>query len=180
MPDFGNILSRIGAIRDALSDAHSGAGANLLKEQIARIHERGEASDGSQIGTYSEAAYFTSIDSFVNKSGIPDDEISKNGKWVQLPEGYKSFRDFSGRQTRFVDLDYTSLMRQSYQVDILPDGFQLFYLGTTNEQSKGVTPIQKLRYAENNFGKDIIAPSLDEVQVVVDTYTRAISKALTR
>lgn len=178
MADFQNILKRIEAIRDAVSDAHLLAGSNLIAAQIARIHARGEATDGSQIGTYSDAAYFTSIDRFVSKGRIPKDKISKNEKWVQLPEGYKSFREYSGRQTAFVDLDYTSLMRQSYRFAPTPSGFQCFYEGRTNKESLGVTPIQKLRYAEKNFGKDIIAPSIAERRLIVDTYTKAISRAI--
>ena len=180
MPDISDILKRIEAIGDALSNAHGIAGANLHQAQIVRVPARGKATDGSQIGNgYSDKAYFTSIDRFVSRGGIPKENISKNKKWVQLPEGYKSFREYSGRQTRYVDLDYTSLMRQSYRMLPVSDGFELFYDGATNAQSKGVTPIQKMRYAETNFGKEIISMSREERQDVVDDYSNAIRRAIT-
>lgn len=179
MADLTNILNRIEAIEASLSNAHAIAGSNLLVDQIVRIHQRGEASDGTKLGNgYSEKAYFTSLDRFISKGGIPKENISKNNKWVQLPEGYKSFREYSGRQTAYVDLDYTSLMRQSYRMRPTESGFELFYDGATNPQSKGVTPIQKMRYAEANFGKKIVSMSEDEKLNVLNDYRKAIQNAL--
>lgn len=178
MSDFSRAFALVGRIKEAIGNAHIVAGANLVASQVQRIHERGEATDGSQIGTYSEAAYFTSINRFVSEGGIPKDKISKNGRWVKLPEGYTSFRQYSGRQTNYVDLDYTSLLRQSYRFAPTVSGFQTGYDGKTNRESAGVTPIEKMRYAEKNFGKKIISPSDQEVRGIVMDYEEAIAKAI--
>jgi len=142
------------------------AASTLVAKQLERIHEDGIATDGSKIGDYSDKPYFTSSDKFVSTGGIPKDKISKNKKWVQLPEGYKSFRKYSGRQTDFKDLDYSSSLRQAYLYQLTEKGFVTFYAG--GESGDEATPINKMRWNESIAKKEIISPSDEEVDLVVN------------
>lgn len=140
------------------------AGANLLAAQSARIHERGQASDGSKLSPYSTTPYYTSLESVINKARVPKKLVSKNKKWVQLPQGYKSLRKFAGRQTGFKDLDYSGLLRQAYTFEVEDKTYtvRFGYAGGKTGRD-GITPYQKMKFNEEREGKDIVAPSEEEL-----------------
>jgi len=170
--DFAEILDYADSLPDRLQKGLAIAGNNILAQQLVRIHEDGLASNGSKIGDYSTKPYFTSADRFVNKSGIPADQRGK--KWVQLPEGYKSFRQYSGRQTQYIDLDYSGVMRQSYRVEIENLAFKLGYFGGSGS-TDGVTANEKMAYAEKRHGGPIVAPTkAEETGIIEDILTELI------
>lgn len=170
MADFSNISRLINRVRTAAQKGAVTGGLDLVDETLVRVHARGEATDGSKLSSYSEKPYFTSLSSFTNRGGIPSNLISNNNRWVQLPEGYKSFRAFSGRQTRQKDLRYTGLLEKAYKLIPKPDGngFQTGYIGAGQDPdpSTGVTPAEKMAFAEKREGKDIIKPNREELQLV--------------
>lgn len=165
MIDFSEILNYADSLPERLQKGLAIAGNNLLSQQLARIHEDGLDSSGNKIGDYSTKPYFTSADRFVNKSGIPADQRGK--KWVQLPEGYKSFRQYSGRQTAYIDLDYSGVMRQSYRVEVENLAFKLGYFGGSGS-TDGVTASEKMAYAEKRNGSAIAAPTKEEEAGIIE------------
>jgi len=179
---FQSIIKLLDNISEA---SHRGAligAADLIDETLVRVHSRGEATDGSKLSSYSEKPYFTSIDRFANRGGIPADLVSKNKKWVQLPEGYKSFRAFSGRQTKQKDLRYTGLLEKAYKIIPNPEGngFKTGYIGSGQEPDpvSGVTPGQKMGFLEAQEKKSIINPNDEELQLVIDAVLVEIDKVL--
>lgn len=182
MANFSSITNLVDNIIEATQRGALIGAADLIDETLVRVHARGEATDGSKLSSYSEKPYFTSIDRFANRGGIPSDLISKNKKWVQLPDGYKSFRAFSGRQTRQKDLRYTGLLEKAYKLIPRADGngFQTGYIGSGQESDpiSGVTPGQKMGFMEAREGKSIINPNDQELELVEQAILFEIDRVL--
>jgi len=127
-----------GDISRAILAATQAAGENLRLDMIVRVHEKGKATDGTRIGSYSK--------------------------------GYAKTREKKGRQSRFVDLDFTGVLRQSLINLPNKEGFILRYLGGGSTSEGGVSAAQKMRFAETNKrwgnpgkGRPIIDPNEDEI-----------------
>lgn len=181
MADFSEVFKLIDDLQIAAQRGAIAGGLDLIDATLIRVHERGEATDGSKLSGYSDKPYFTSLAAFVNKSGIPSDLVSENKKWVQLPEGYKSFRKFSGRQIKYKSLRYTGLMEKSY--NLLPKagnaGFQTGFIGDSQRvDENGVTAGQKMGFAESREGKAIINPNDAELDLVMRAILLEIDKVI--
>lgn len=161
---FENAIKELDGLFTAMAEAAFLAGNSIVAKQVKRVHTFGKAADGSLIGPgYSTKPYFTSLERFVARGSIPEENISANNKWVQLPEGYKSFREYSSRQTNFVDLRYTSHLEKSYVIRKTENGFVAGYIGSADES--GITAGAKMAIAEEyTYKKSIIGPSADEIQ----------------
>ena len=163
---FDELIEFVEQIRPAMVRATIIAGQGLLGDVLNRIHVDGKATDGGEIGEegYSTTPFYTAMDSFINRGGIPKENISKNRLWVQLPEGYKSFREYSGRQVSFVDLKYTGGLQNSMLLIQTDTGMIIGYpqqmVGTSEG---GIGPDELSEILEDQYGKDIFTPSEDEV-----------------
>ena len=130
----------------------------------ARIQQRGQKTDGTQIGTYSTKAF----KSFSDKNGRRAFDFEGNATKKQKNKrvrnqddfkhfdyGYKEFRESLGRQTRFVDLTLTGDMLDRGFIAI-PTGVNSFGLGFVNKLE-----YDKMQYNEKKYGT-IIQPTTQE------------------
>lgn len=146
------------------------AGESLVGDMANRIHIDGLDSNGNKIAdSYSSKPFWATLDSFVNKSRVPKRLISKSRKSVQLPEGYKSFRAFSGRRTDTVDLRYTGHLQSSYRfIAETDDTYKVGFIGA-QESPDGLTAAQKAAYLEGLYKKPIFTPTNEEIDNFFET-----------
>ena len=72
-------------------------------------------------------------------------------------------------------------MEKAYKVIPKPEGgFQTGYIGDGQnpDPTSGVTPGQKMAFAEAREGKNIINPNDDEVQLIIDAILFEIDRVL--
>ena len=166
---FDELIQFVDDFNEKLLSATIIAGQGLLGDLLNRVHREGRATDGSPIGSggYSRTPFYAAMDDFINRGSIPKDKVSKNGKWVQLPEGYKSFREYSGRQTDFVDLKYTGTLQNSMLLVQTENGFAIGYPQQNQPGDEGTRegtdPATLSLELEERYGKDIFAASQSEI-----------------
>lgn len=179
-------FDRIARLLEKYQERSAGASvvvaASLLADIKTRVFEKSTDTSGAEIqntkradpGTgYSTRPYFTNEDQLVSKQRAP--KPSKGG-WIELPEGYKSFREFSGRQTDRIDLDYTSILRQGLIFEPTTAGFEIGFIGGSPSRSGGATVIEKANFAEHRNGAPIFEPSEKEISEAVNTFFEFISQ----
>lgn len=160
---FTNALKFIDTLADSMIESAQLAGNTLIDDMRERVHKRGEATDGTLISPgYSKASYFTAYENFIVTP--PDDLVSKNKKWVQLPGGYEQFRELNNLNTDVVDLEATRHLSESLIGQADPQGFIGGYIGGTGDFGD-ITAAAKMEILETDtYRKSIIAPSEDEKQ----------------
>lgn len=166
---FDELIQFVDDFNEKLLAATIIAGQGLLGDLLNRVHREGLATDGSPISSsgYSDNPFYAAIEEFINRGSIPKDKISQNGKWVQLPDGYKSFREYSGRQTNFVDLKYTGTLQNSMLLVQTENGFAIGYPQQNQPGDEGTRegtdPATLSQELEERYGKDIFAASRSEI-----------------
>lgn len=171
MIDVSEIQEFLASLPLKVEQASEVAGFNLVASSVNRVHAQSKDSSGNPItsvqGTgYSTKPFFALTKDFVSRSGIPSTLISKSGKSVQLPEGYKSFRNFSGRQTQSIDLEYSGKTRLEYRHRVKDSGFIAGYI---SEESGN-----RMSYAEKRHGSSIIGPTPEEIDGIALDYAEII------
>lgn len=165
-----NIINRLQALAtiigsDETQQRISTAAAFVVLAQMKRrIFVDGLATDGSQIGQYSTNPYYQNPTKLIGVAGSNVKPAGKNGlatfkngkakKTKYLNQGYKELRDLTGRQSNFVDLNFSGSTQGSLQV-----GFRgnTAIIGFINQESADIIEKNEIR-----FGKQIIAPTDDE------------------
>ncbi|MDX1472236.1 MAG: hypothetical protein R3213_12125, partial [Flavobacteriaceae bacterium] len=118
-----NIILRLRKLHQIISSTETtkrvstAAAFRVLAEMKRRIFVNGLASDETQIGTYSTSPFYINPNSLigVSKSGVSPQgknglSVFKNGKAKKtryLGNGYKELRELTGRQSNFVDLNFS-------------------------------------------------------------------------
>lgn len=141
------------------------AANRLLAARKNAIVREGKASDGTNIGRYSQKPGYYGKGVFVKKGAFR--ARGKNGgtkfrngkphKTMFLPEGYYQFRGIQGRENAFVNLELSGSMLLDYQqqakgTDILQ--------GFTNEKES----LKRLGH-EDHYNKPIFRSSKNELEV---------------
>jgi hypothetical protein len=145
-------------------------GEGLAGDMANRVHLDGIASDGGDIGpnpstgeVYSSKPFFALTRNFA-KRGYPANLVSGTGFSVQLPHGYRDFREFSGRQVDRVDLKYSGHLQTSYRfVRDKSGAYRIGFLGEQTPGDQGTTAAQKAAYLEGLYQKDIFSPTEEEI-----------------
>ena len=150
-----------------------------------RIFTAGKAANDSTIGRYSTNSTYVSIEAFEKTSAFnsrvePRKRAVNKGKspggagsprtTIDLPGGYAELRQIQGRESTFVNLDYTGSLRLSFQIGTR--GEAVVY-GTPN-----VTETNKKRWLEQHFAKDIFSLSDEEVAAGSEVCALLVSKYL--
>jgi len=125
----------------------------LIKD---RVQQKGEKSDGSQIGTYSDKGNAGKIArSF---GSIANQRQQRAGGFSG---SYKEFRQRLGRQTAYVDLTLTGDMLRNFT--IIPISQNSLGIGFTSDKEA-----VKARKNEQHFGGPIFDLSADEEKFIND------------
>lgn len=98
-----------------------------------RIQQKGENSEGGQIGEYSEKG-----GSFSGFSKIASKKQQKKQSGSKFSGGYKQFRQKLGRQTEFVDLTLTGDLFRGFVVELDGRGYVIGFIATEAGKAKGI------------------------------------------
>ena len=170
---FEQVIAYPEQVRQRTQEAFAIAKTSALALIKERIFDKGLDANLSEIknvkrdnpGTgYSDKAYFALLKDFVNKGSVPNRFVSKTGKSVQLPKGYESFRQFSGRQTNFVDLNYSGVLFNSVLCEQTQEGFKVGIIGGRGGDS--VSAVEKAEFADSRNGSKVFAAAQREVDQI--------------
>lgn len=139
------------------------AATKLVSSINRRIIRQGLKTDGTKIGKYSETPFYAGPKAFIVKSknkktGKTGKSKFKNGKshkTMYLETGYKQLREVQGRESSFVNLEYTGSMMNDYKVG--RDGNDIVVGFTNIEESK------KRKANDERFDGPIFAASRDDM-----------------
>lgn len=154
---------------------------NLKADTVKRIFLRGEAIDGSAIGSYSKEPIYVSVkkNSQVRSSSLKPrgknstDAKFKNGKERKsqyFPDGYSGYRAQVGRESEKVNLNLTGQTQQELGSPTVRNGLPSieFVNDKTVEIAAG---------NEEHFGKTIFAVLEQEIDTFVENVLDAQEQA---
>lgn len=143
------------------------AAFTVLAQYKRRIFVDGLATDGSQIGQYSTNPYYQNPNNLqgvalsgvspLGKNGLDTFKNGRKKKTRYLAGGYKELRELTGRQSDFVDLNFSGSTEGSIQVG---QRGEEVVIGFANEQSAEI-----MAGNEERFGKEIVATSEEEREI---------------
>lgn len=180
--EITDLIQNIDAVILASDTANAAAANTARRCMFQRVFEEGRKADGSKIGNYSTKPTLVGDSSFLTKTGAQKvlgskakraklDWVTLSGgrKLAVLEGGYKEIRDTEGRQTAFIDLLYSGNLSNDLSAVPIEDGFEMGFF--TVESAKKVVG------NESRFG-DIFSLSEDEIDKVINTYTREVFRAI--
>ena len=158
------------------------SGMNTIKaDTIVRIFQRGEATDGSAIGSYSKEPIYVSVkkNSQVRSSSLkpsgkyskePKFKNGKEGKSQYFSDGYSGYRAQVGRESEKVNLNLTGQTQQELGSPTVRNGLPSieFVNDKTVEIAAG---------NEEHFGKTIFAVPEQEIDTFVENVFAAQEQA---
>lgn len=146
---INDLLNSNNAFINGLGQIYALQSQSALADAQRRIFHEGKDSDENPIGQYSTEPIYVGETSFLTKAGANRvlgskakrkrlyDAARGAGRLpafrpkgadravIYFTDGYKGIRDADGRQTRFVDLNYSGRLRISFQAEVTQDGFIL-------------------------------------------------------
>ena len=165
-----NLKERLRLLKSALSNPQiqkrvsiSAAFASI-GEYKRRIFVNGLSSDLSQIGTYSETPFYQNPNNLLGvsvsgitplgKNGLDSFRSGKKKKTRYLGGGYKELRELTGRQSDFIDLNFSGSTQGAIQVG---EQGEEAVIGFVDEKSFLI-----MQGHEERYGKEIISFSEEE------------------
>lgn len=155
----------------------------VLASFLERIFEKGKATDGSPIGKYSKKeiwikvpidgvsnANFEKIGKPKKKKGDTEKKAYPTKETMYFPNGYKEFKEKSGRKSNKVNLYLTGDLFLSVKLGQTADKT---VIGIVSEEEK-----EKAEGNEKRFGKEIFSLSNDEKQLYFRTVNKEIEKLI--
>jgi hypothetical protein len=165
-----NIIERLRALsfivgsEDTQKRVSLAASIAVLATMKRRIFTDGLATDGSKIGTYSTNPYYQNPNNLIGvavsgvkpmgKNGLSQFKSGKQKKTKYLAQGYKELRDLTGRQSNFVDLNFSGSTSGALQFGLRGN---VAVVGFVNQEAAEI-----IQESETRFGLTIIEPSTNE------------------
>ncbi|HWB62330.1 MAG TPA: hypothetical protein VG603_02385 [Chitinophagales bacterium] len=174
---IGQAKQRIAELDEAklIMPIASAIHAKMLK----RIFTDGKKASGS-IGVYSTNPTYESKKAFKNKS--PFKAVGKTGKTkfkdgqphksMYLPFGYKQLKDIQGYESKFVNLVYTSDLRNDFASGIMTDG-PAVVVGIKRKLNQ-----DKIQWLKEKYGSDLFALTPGEKDLFKHEAVKAANKYL--
>jgi len=172
---FENLLNRLKLLQVVVGNPETqkrvsnAAAFTVLAQYKRRIFTDGLATDGSAIGQYSSKPFYQNPTKLtgvavggvspLGKNGLDTFKNGRKKKTRYLAGGYKELRDLTGRQSDFVDLNFSGSTEGSIQVGTKGDDV---VIGFINEKAAEI-----MQGNEERFGKEIIAVSQEEREIGV-------------
>lgn len=170
---FENLLNRLKLLQLVVGNPETqkrvstAAAFTVLAQYKRRIFVDGLASDGSKIGQYSTKQFYQNPNKLtgvsiggvspLGKNGLDTFKNGKKKKTRYLSNGYKELRELTGRQSDFVDLNFSGSTEGSIQVGASGDAV---VIGFINDKA-----VEIMQGNEERFGKEIIAVSDEEREI---------------
>lgn len=165
-----NLLARLRALafvvgmEETAFRVSTAASIRVLAAMKRRIFTDGIATDGSQIGQYSTNSFYQNPNKLLGVSiaglkpeGKNGNAVFKNGKphkTKYLALGYQQLREAAGRQSDYVDLNFSGSMSGALQFGARGN---VSVIGFINEEAA-----QIMADNEERFGKEIVTPTEEE------------------
>lgn len=151
------------------------AANELLATVKNRIINEGENSSGTKIGQYSTKPAYFSPQAYVKQGsfsavGKTGEKVFKNGKPHKseyIPSGYSGLRAKQGRETAFMNMEYSGSTLLSYQMQVKT---QEILLGMTNKEASDI------RHGQEKKRGRIFSAQQSEI----DTYNKNVSEETER
>lgn len=151
---------------------------SVQSQQSERIFVNGQASDGSQIGTYEDTKPVYVSDSAGPRAGKhtgkAGNKKKKNGKDYKTTyyQSYEAFRQAQGRESGFVNLRLFGHLQTDFNnAPVQVDNF-------TFDIKVSDTSFKKARGNEARFGKKIFLPTQDENKTFLRVLNFELNKIL--
>jgi hypothetical protein len=158
------VLGTVVAMDETAKRVSLAAAIRVLGAMKRRIFTDGIATDGSQIGQYSTTSFYQNPTKLIGvaaggvtpagKNGQSNFKNGKAKKTKYLNSGYKELRELTGRQSDFVDLNFSGSTQGTLQFGIRGE---VAVVGFINEEAAEI-----IAYNEERFGKDIITITSEE------------------
>lgn len=153
--NMGNLLNIVTS--DAIDNIMANPVLEALKEIKNRVTDRGENTNGGQIGQYDTKEMYAPQKAFAKPSAFRG--VGKHGgtprKTMYLGRGYKELRDIQALRTDFINLQYRGDLINDYRMQKVARDF---VIGFTNEKNKLIREGQ-----EDKADSLIFTPSTDEI-----------------
>lgn len=147
------------------------AGMRMLATIKNRIAQKGEATDGAEIGQYSTTPGYYSKEQFVKKGAFKPKGKAGSGrnpsprKTMYLEQGYRELRSIQGRRVDKININYTGDLLASYQYQKTA---QALLLGLNN-----ASQVPKREGLEKRFGAIFYAQREE-----LDVYNKEVTAAI--
>lgn len=159
LQDFTQNMSNLYNIvtSEAINNIMANPVLEALKEIKNRITEKGQNTNGGQIGQYDTKHMYAAQKAFAKPSAFRG--VGKHGgtprKTMYLGRGYKELRDIQALRTDFINLQYRGDLINDYRMQKVARDFVIGF--TSIKES------DKRLGQEIKMGGDIFAPSTEEI-----------------
>ena len=133
-----------------------------------RIFKDGLDSSNNKIGSYSSKEATFSPSRFFKK---------KPAKAMKFDNGYKGLREYLGRQTNFVDLNFSGSLKDAVKSFRKGDNFYISIMDNSNDTTSEVL---KAEGNEDRFNKTIFESTEKERKAAQEIVSNQISEILKR
>jgi hypothetical protein len=192
-----NIIERLEILRQVIAAPETAerlsqvAAFAVIAEYKNRIFVEGRATDGAQIGQFSTYGGGYSTEPFYQNptklTGVSSAGVTPQGKTGQsrfkngnphktryLPQGYKELRELTGRQSGYVDLNFSGALERS--IKVVQDGARAVIRYTSDFEAEKMTGnedrfgqlIHELSVEENEIGTTAAAEELRAILEEID------------
>lgn len=136
------------------------AAKNAEAELKRRVFNDGQDMYGRRIGSYSTKEAYFPIEAFIKRSVFESN--TRYGKTMYFPDGYKGLRELNGRQTDYVDLNYSGSLMNSIRTEKRPNGYAV----VISNDDAAIAEKQEKRFKKKIFkaGNREITSMLDSVR----------------
>lgn len=203
---YGEIIRYNQNAQRAITRAQGIAATTIRAELVKRIHEKGLATNGAKIGSYSTKTMLVGAQSFITSAGfkrysgirksqLPNPPVYKGGKrtpkgqkpksakkrkWatVKTPKGNRSLSELEGGYKKLRELDG----RQTAFVDLSREGKMQNALASIRTKTGFIIgylfPLEydKMAGNEKRFGKRIVWLGDSEIQLMEDIFIKELNK----
>lgn len=166
-----NIIDRLNKLAEVIADDNTAkrisqvAAVRVVAEYTTRIFKLGLDSSGNSIGVYNKDPFYINPITLI---GVAAEDVVPMGKYgatkfkngqphktKYLTQGYAELRALTGRNSAYVDLNFSGSVFQSVQVR--QEGNDS-YVSYTSQKSIDIMEGQEVR-----FGTDIMPPTEQEI-----------------
>jgi hypothetical protein len=151
-----------------------------------RIHEEGKASDGSQIGKYSNPYMKVRTGNYPNNLVTKGKNKGKNnerkaGVFTKGNNKGQPRPKFNRSQDNKVIISLTKKLELSYVVKATDDGYGIGFIDASvsiANYENSLSSWDKSQYVEATYGKPIFDASKEEEDTVINTYHEEVKRRL--
>jgi len=155
-------------------EANLRAANELYGDLLIRIFEKGHATNDAKIGNYKKYDFYASVNDFARRAQFrPNGGKSNNpnNTTFYTPKGWAGVREANGRQTGFIDLDYTGSLKIA--IKLIRDTDDKIRVSIVSAEE-----VRKSYSLEKTLKKDIFTPTFEEKAKYLRIFEESVKKSL--